>query len=146
MEPFFGILVITLVISLFVATLGFVSVLFTTRKYLPTDASATKALALTLCSYIGSWFLLSMMMKLTDTNPGPFGRTEPVHIWFKIIGALIAWIVAMFGTWHLTKKMYAITNRQTTTIAWQLLCIISIYFGITMWKLISWMLQTTGYR
>jgi hypothetical protein len=49
----------------------------------------------------------------------------------------------MFGTWQLTKKMYATTNRQTTTIAWQLLGIISLYFGVTVWKLFSWMLQTS---
>jgi len=146
MEPFFGLIVIAIVIFLCVAILGFVSVHITTRKYVPDAAGASKALALTLCSYIGSWFLLSMMMKLTDTKPGPFGYVTPTQIWIKIICAVIAWIVAMFGIWHLTKKMYATTNRQTTNIAWQLLCIISLYFGITVWKLISWMLQTSGYR
>jgi hypothetical protein len=90
--------------------------------------------------------LLSLAMKLTDDKPGPFGHLVPTQIFVKILGAVIAWIVAMFGTWHLTKKMYATNNRQTTNIAWQFLCIISLYFGITVWKLTSWMVQTSGYR
>jgi amino acid permease len=146
MEPYFGILVIAIITIVIVAILGFVSVHITTRKYVPDAAGASKALALTLVSYVGSGVLLSLEMKLTDDKPGPFGYVTPTQIWIKITGAVIAWILAIFGTWHLTKKMYATTNRQTTTIAWQLLCIISLYFGITVWKLISWMVQTSGYR
>ena len=146
MEPYFGLLVIAIITIVFVAILGFVSVHITTRKYLPDAAGASKAMALTVVSYAGSGVLLSLAMKLTDDKPGPFGHLVPTQIFVKILGAVIAWIVAMFGTWHLTKKMYATNNRQTTNIAWQLLCIISLYFGITVWKLISWMVQTSGYR
>ncbi|MFM2223738.1 MAG: hypothetical protein RLZZ78_1995 [Armatimonadota bacterium] len=107
MEPYFGLLVIAIITIIFVAILGFVSVHITTRKYVPDAAGASKALALTIVSYVGSGM----------------------------------WVLAMFGTWQLTKKIYATTSRQTTNIAWQLLGIISLYFGVTLWRLISWMLQ-----
>ena len=142
MEPYFGILVIAIITIVIVAVLGFVSVHITTRKYVPDAAGASKALALTLVSYVGSGMLLSLAMKLTDDKPGPFGYVVPTQIWIKIAGAIFAWVLAMFGTWQLTKKIYATTSRQTTNIAWQLLGIISLYFGVTLWRLISWMLQT----
>lgn len=143
MEPYFGLLVIAIITIIFMAILGFVSVHITTRKYVPDTAGASKALALTLVSYVGSGMLLSLAMKLTDDKAGPFGYVVPTQIWIKIAGAIIAWFLAMFGTWQLTKKMYATTSRQTTNIAWQLLGIISLYFGVTVWKLFSWMLQTS---
>ena len=146
MEPYFGLLVIAIITIIFMAILGFVSVHITTRKYVPDAAGASKALALTLVSYVGSGMLLSLAMKLTDDKPGPFGYVVPTQIWIKIAGAIFAWGLAMFGTWQLTKKMYATTSRQTTNIAWQLLGIISLYFGVTLWRLISWMLQTSEYR
>ncbi len=146
MEPYFGLLVIAIITIIFMAILGFVSVHITTRKYVPDAAGASKALALTLVSYVGSGMLLSLAMKLTDDKPGPFGYVVPTQIWIKIAGAIFAWVLAMFGTWQLTKKMYATTSRQTTNIAWQLLGIISLYFGVTLWRLISWMLQTSEYR
>ncbi|MEY4915648.1 MAG: hypothetical protein RJA02_1917, partial [Armatimonadota bacterium] len=80
MEPYFGILVIAIITIVIVAILGFVSVHITTRKYVPDAASASKALALTLVSYVGSGMLLSLAMKLTDDKPGPFGHLIPTQI------------------------------------------------------------------
>jgi hypothetical protein len=139
MEPYFGILVIAIITIVIVAILGFVSVHITTRKYVPDAASASKALALTLVSYVGSGMLLSLAMKLTDDKPGPFGHLVPTQIFVKILGAVIAWIASVIGTWFCTKAMYA-------RISGALIAIISLSFGSTVWRLVNWMLVTSSNR
>ena len=99
MEPYFGLLVIAIITMTIGAILGFVSVHLTTRKYVPDAAGASKALALTLVSYVGSGMFMSLAMKLTDDKPGPFGYLVPTQVFVKILGAVIAWIAAVIGIW-----------------------------------------------
>jgi hypothetical protein len=146
MEPSFGLLIIVILIFLCGVILGYLSVFITARKYVSKETSAIKAFTLTLSAYVGSGILLSTAMEITNDKPGPFGYVIPTQIWIKLMGAMIAWLLAMFGTWQLTKRTYATTTRQTMAIAWQLLGIISLYFGVTVWKLVSWLLQTAAYR
>lgn len=144
MEPYFGLLVIGIITSTIVAILGFVSVHLTTRKYVPDAAGASKALALTLVSYVGSGMLLSLAMKVTDDKPGPFGYLVPTQIWIKILSAVIAWIAAVIGTWFCTKAMYGGSSRTITRISGALIAIISLSFGSTIWRLLDWMLRTSN--
>ena len=146
MEPYFGILVIAIITIVIVAILGFVSVHITTRKYVPDAAGASKALALTIVSYVGSGMLLSLAMKLTDDKPGPFGHLVPTQIFVKILGAVIAWIASVIGTWFCTKAMYGGSSRTTAKISGALIAIISLSFGSTVWRLVNWMLVTSSYR
>ena len=144
MDPYFGLLVIGLALFLAVAFAGFLSVHITTRKYVPNNAGAAKALALTLVSYVGSGMLLSLAMKLTDDKPGPFGYVVPTQIWIKILGAVIAWKASVIGTWFCTKAMYGGSPRTTTRISGALLGIITLSFGSTVWRLVDWMLRTSS--
>jgi len=144
MEPYFGLLVIAIITISIVATLGFISVHTTTRKYIPDAAGASKALALTLVSFVGSGMILSLAMKLTDDKPGPFGYVTPTQIWIKILGAVIAWMASVIGTWFCTKAMYGGSSRTTTRISGTLIAIISLSFGSTVWRLLDWMLQTSN--
>ena len=146
MEPYFGILVIAIITIVIVAILGFVSVHITTRKCVPDAAGASKALALTLVSYVGSGMLLSLAMKLTDDKPGPFGHLIPTQIFVKILGAVIAWIASVIGTWFCTKAMYGGSSRTTAKISGALIAIISLSFGSTVWRLVNWMLVTSSNR
>jgi hypothetical protein len=146
MEPYFGILVIAIITFVIVAILGFVSVYITTRKYVPNAAGASKALALTLVSYVGSGMLLSLALKLTDDKPGPFGYVTPTQIWIKVLGAVIAWIASVIGTWFCTKAMYGGSSRTTAKISGALITIISLSFGSTVWRLVDWMLVTSSNR
>jgi len=146
MEPYFGILVIVIITIVIVAILGFVSVHITTRKYVPDAAGASKALALTIVSYVGSGMLLSLAMKLTDDKPGPFGHLVPTQIFVKILGAVIAWIASVIGTWFCTKAMYGGCSRTTARISGALIAIISLSFGSTVWRLVNWMLVTSSNR
>jgi len=146
MEPYFGILVIAIITTVIVAILGFVSVHITTRKYVPDAAGASKALALTVVSYVGSGMLLSLAMKLTDDKPGPFGHLVPTQIFVKILGAVIAWIASVIGTWFCTKAMYGGSSRTTAKISGALIAIISLSFGSTVWRLVNWMLVTSSNR
>ena len=146
MEPYFGILVIAIITIVIVAILGFVSVHITTRKCVPDAAGASKALALTLVSYVGSGMLLSVAMKLTDDKPGPFGHLIPTQIFVKILGAVIAWIASVIGTWFCTKAMYGGSSRTTAKISGALITIISLSFGSTVWRLVDWMLVTSSNR
>lgn len=146
MEPYFGILVIAIITFVIVAILGFVSVYTTTRKYVPDTSGASKALALTLVSYVGSGMLLSLAMKLTDDKPGPFGYVTPTQIWIKVLGAVIAWIASVIGTWFCTKAMYGGNSRTTAKISGALITIISLSFGSTVWRLVDWMLVTSSNR
>lgn len=146
MEPYFGILVIAIITIVIVAILGFVSVHITTRKYVPDVASASKALALTIVSYVGSGMLLSLAMKLTDDKPGPSGHLVPTQIFVKILGAVIAWIASVIGTWFCTKAMYGGSSRTTARISGALIAIISLSFGSTVWRLVNWMLVTSSNR
>ena len=146
MEPYFGILVIAIITIVIVAILGLVSVHITTRKYVPDAAGASKALALTLVSYVGSGMLLSLAMKLTDDKPGPFGHLVPTQIFVKILGAVIAWVTAVIGTWFCTKAMYGGSSRATARISGALITIISLSFGSTVWRLVNWMLVTSSNR
>lgn len=146
MEPYFGILVIAIITIVIVAILGFVSVHITTRKYVPDAAGASKALALTIVSYVGSGMLLSLAMKLTDDKPGPFGHLVPTQIFVKILGAVIAWIASVIGTWFCTKAMYGGSSRTTARISGALIGIISLSFGSTVWRLVNWMLVTSSNR
>jgi len=146
MEPYFGILVIAIITIVIVAILGFVSVHITTRKYVPDAAGASKALALTVVSYVGSGMLLSLAMKLTDDKPGPFGHLVPTQIFVKILGAVIAWIASVIGTWFCTKAMYGGSTRTTAKISGALIAIISLSFGSTVWRLVNWMLVTSSNR
>ena len=146
MEPYFGLLVIAIITITIVAILGFVSVQLTTRKYVPESAGASKALALTLVSYVGSGMFLSLAMKLTDDKPGPFGYLIPTQIFVKVLGALIAWIAAIIGIWFCTKAMYGGSSRTTARISGALIGIISLSFGSTVWRLVNWMLVTSSNR
>jgi amino acid permease len=146
MEPYFGILVIAIITIVIVAILGFVSVHITTRKYFPNAAGASKTLALTLVSYVGSGMLLSLAMKLTDDKPGPFGYVTPTQIWIKVLGAVIAWIASLIGTWFCTKAMYGGSSRTTAKISGALITIISLSFGSTVCRLVDWMLVTSSNR
>ena len=146
MEPYFGILVIAIITIVIVAILGFVSVHITTSKYVPDAAGASKALALTVVSYVGSGMLLSLAMKLTDDKPGPLGYVTPTQIWIKILGAVIAWIASVIGTWFCTKAMYGGSSRTTARISGALIGIISLSFGSTVWRLVNWMLVTSSNR
>ena len=146
MEPYFGILVIAIITIVIVAILGFVSVQITTRKYVPDAAGVSKALALTIVSYVGSGMLLSLAMKLTDDKPGPFGHLVPTQIFVKILGAVIAWIASVIGTWFCTKAMYGGSSRTTAKISGALIAIISLSFGSTVWRLVNWMLVTSSNR
>lgn len=144
MEPYFGLLVIAIITIVIVAILGFVSVHLTTRKCVPDAAGASKALALTVVSYVGSGMLLSLAMKLTDDKPGPFGYLIPTQIFVKILGAVIAWTAAVIGTWFCTKAMYGGSSRTTARISGALIGIISLSFGSTVWRLLDWMLRTSN--
>ena len=144
MEPYFGLLVIALTVSVVVAILGLISVHLTTRKYAPEQSGFVKALALTLVSFVGSGMILSLAMKLTDDKPGPFGYLVPTQIWIKILGAVIAWMASVIGTWFCTKVMYGGSTRTTTRISGTLIAIISLSFGSTVWRLLDWMLQTSN--
>ncbi len=144
MEPYFGLLVIALTVSLAVAILGLISVHLTTRKYAPEQAGLAKALALTLMSFVGSGMILSLAMRLTDDKPGPFGYVVPTQIWIKILGAIIAWIASVIGTWFCTKVMYGGSSRTTTRISGALIAIISLSFGSTLWRLLVCMLRTSN--
>jgi hypothetical protein len=144
MEPYFGLLVIAIITIVIVAILGFVSVHLTTRKYVPDAAGASKALALTVVSYVGSGMLLSLAMKLTDDKPGPLGYLIPTQIFVKILGAVIAWTAAVIGTWFCTKAMYGGSSRTTARISGALIGIISLSFGSTVWRLLDWMLRTSN--
>ena len=146
MEPYFGILVIAIITIVIVAILGFVSVHITTRKYVPDAAGASKALALTIVSYVGSGMLLSLAMKLTDDKPGPFGHLVPTQIFVKILGAVIAWVAAVIGTWFCTRALYGGSSRTTARISGALIAIISLSFGSTVWRLVNWMLVTSSNR
>ena len=146
MEPYFGLLVIAIITITIVAILGFVSVHLTPRKYVPESAGASKALALTLVSYVGSGMFLSLAMKLTDDKPGPFGYLIPTQIFVKVLGALIAWIAAIIGIWFCTKAMYGGSSRTTARISGALIGIISLSFGSTVWRLVNWMLVTSSNR
>ena len=146
MEPYFGLLVIAIITITIVAILGFVSVHLTTRKYVPESAGASKALALTLVSFVGSGMFLSLAMKLTDDKPGPFGYLIPTPIFVKVLGALIAWIAAIIGIWFCTKAMYGGSSRTTARISGALIGIISLSFGSTVWRLVNWMLVTSSNR
>ena len=146
MEPYFGLLVIAIITITIVAILGFVSVHLTTCKYVPDAAGASKALALTLVSYVGSGMFLSLAMKLTDDKPGPFGCLIPTQIFVKVLGALIAWIAAIIGIWFCTKAMYHGSSRTTARISGTLIGIISLSFGSTVWRLVNWMLVTSSNR
>ena len=146
MEPYFGLLVIAIITITIVAILGFVSVHFTTRKCVPDAAGASKALALTVVSYVGSGMFLSLAMKLTDDKPGPFGYLIPTQIFVKILGAVIAWTAAVIGTWFCTKAMYGGSSRTTARISGALIGIISLSFGSTVWRLVNWMLVTSSNR
>lgn len=144
MEPYFGLLVIAIITIVIVAILGFVSVHLTTRKCVPDAAGASKALALTVVSYVGSGMLLSLAMKLTDDKPGPLGYLIPTQIFVKILGAVIAWTAAVIGTWFCTKAMYGGSSRTTARISGALIGIISLSFGSTVWRLLDWMLRTSN--
>ena len=146
MEPYFGLLVIAIITITIVAILGFVSVHLITRKCVPDAAGASKALALTVVSYVGSGMLLSLAMKLTDDKPGPFGYLIPTQIFVKVLGALIAWIAAIIGIWFCTKAMYGGSSRTTARISGTLIGIISLSFGSTVWRLVNWMLVTSSNR
>ena len=146
MEPYFGLLVIAIITITIVAILGFVSVHLTTRKYVPDAAGASKALALTVVSFVGSGMFLSLAMKLTDDKPGPFGYLIPTQIFVKVLGALIAWIAAIIGIWFCTKAMYGGSSRTTARISGALIGIISLSFGSTVWRLLNWMLVTSSNR
>jgi len=146
MEEYFGLLVIALTVSLAVAILGLISVHLTTRKFAPHQAGLAKALALTLGSYVGSGMLLSVLMKLTDAKPGPFGNVAPTQIWIQIVGVVIAWIASVIGTWFCPTAMYGGSSRTTVRISGALIGIISLSFGSTVWRLVNWMLVTSSNR